>query len=302
MDAMKMDEVKTNVIKQVLEHWGFTNCDIIHRFDVSGSRLVERIRTENGDIILKGIPTNTDEKIIIGNTNAHLYLGNQKGLAPKLILLPDGNTYIKENGYYFYVMEFVSGRQLQETPEDEYLLGQATKKLHELTDYENLCSFDCETEKKVFYEWFQNLEFKNEFDKILDNLPDFSKYPQCFIHTDVGPHNALLNNDGKVVFVDLDDAGLGSKYIDLGWAFIMQFVDFNKETHEMKYRFDLAVAFLKGYYGETTITKDELDMIWSGAIYMHISYMQVYGPDAVWSLWQILQFGIDQKEKLFHML
>ena len=28
----------------------------------------------------------------------------------------------------------------------------------------------------------------------------------------------------------------------------MQFVDYNKETGEIKYRFDLAKAFLKGYY------------------------------------------------------
>ena len=44
--------------------------------------------------------------------------------------------------------------------------------------------------------------------------------------------------------------------------------------------------------------------IWmfSGAIQMHISYMQVYGPYAVDSLWKILKFGIEQKETLWGML
>ena len=35
---------------------------------------------------------------------------------------------------------------------------------------------------------------------------------------------------------------------------------------------------------------------------MHISYMQVYGPYAVDSLWKILKFGIEQKETLWGML
>ncbi len=36
--------------------------------------------------------------------------------------------------------------------------------------------------------------------------------------------------------------------------------------------------------------------------YMHISYMQVYGPCAVDSLWEILKFGMVQKEKLWERL
>lgn len=82
----------------------------------------------------------------------------------------------------------------------------------------------------------------------------------------------------------------------------MHFVDFNHDTGEMKYRFDLANSFLRGYYGEKKITKDEIDMIWSGAIYMHISYMQCFAPDAVEALWQILKFGMKQKEKLYEGL
>lgn len=35
---------------------------------------------------------------------------------------------------------------------------------------------------------------------------------------------------------------------------------------------------------------------------MHISYMQVYGPYAVDSLWKILNFGIAQKETLWELL
>ncbi len=73
---------------------------------------------------------------------------------------------------------------------------------------------------------------------------------------DIGPHNARLNTEGEVIFIDLDDK---------------------------------------------CITKDEIDMIWNGAIYMHIAYMQCYGSDAVDTLWKILKFGIAQKEQMYEM-
>lgn len=288
-------------INKVLKNWGIQDPELVYRYDVSGRRIVYKIGTENGELILKGIPTDTQEKIIIGNTKAHEYLGNQKGLAPKLIYLSDGSTYLKEEQYYFYLMEFVSGRQLEETIEDEFLLGQAAAKLHQLTDFDNLCSFNSEQQKRIFRDWFSERSFKTEYDAILDSLPNFYDYEQCFIHTDIGPHNARLNTEGEVLFIDLDDAGFGSRYIDLGWPFIMQFVDYDKKTHEIKYRYDLAKAFLKGYYGKKSITKDEIDMVWNGAIYMHIAYMQCYGPDAVDTLWKILKFGIEQKERMYEM-
>ncbi|MBO5032364.1 MAG: phosphotransferase [Lachnospiraceae bacterium] len=169
--------------------------------------------------------------------------------------------------------------------------------LHGFRDYAYFSSIN--QDKTRFYNWFAERPFKPEFDRILDELPDFSRYEQCFIHSDLGPHNAMRRNTGEVVLIDLDDAGIGSKYLDLGWAFIMQFVDFNHQTEEMRYRFDLALAFLQGYYGDEVLSQAEYDLIWQGAVYMHISYMQVYGPDAVDSLWKILQYGMDQKRKLW---
>jgi len=67
----------------------------------------------------------------------------------------------------------------------------------------------------------------------------------------------------------------------------------------MNYRFDLAESFLNGYYGREEILREEYDLLWDGAVYMHISYMQCYGPYAVDSLWKILKFGMEQKEVLW---
>lgn len=152
------------------------------------------------------------------------------------------------------------------TVENERLLGELAKQLHSLCGYKYASALN--EDKQRFYDWFSDKPYKEEFDKILDTLPDFGNYDRCFIHT------------------------------DLGWAFIMQFTE-HTEDMRLSYRFDLAKAFLNGYYGENPIPREEYDLLWKGAVYMHISYMQCYGPYAVDSLWSILKYGLEQKEKLW---
>ena len=287
-------------IQAVLGHWKLCNPCTEGQLQEHSPRLIFRIKTDSGQFILKGFPCEIPEATIRSNVQAHLFLGNEKGLAPRLFPLKTGDYHINDQGYWFYLMEFIEGRQMKETPEDEYRLGQAVKVLHTLRGYSLRTPED--QSKRRFYAWFRDRSFVQEFDSVLDSLPDFEKLDQCFIHSDIGPHNAMLRENGKVVFIDLDDAGTGSRYLDLGWPFIMQFVDFNHETAEMKYRFDLAESFLKGYYGETEITREEYDLIFYGAEQMHISYMQSYGPYAVDSLWKILNYGMNQKEKLWDMI
>jgi Ser/Thr protein kinase RdoA (MazF antagonist) len=287
-------------ITNVLKNWGFQETIIEKQFHEDSSRQIFSFTANNKRMLLKGIPDEMSENVIKGNVSAHEYLGNQEQIAPKIICTPDGNNYIHEDGFWFYLMEFIEGRSLEETIEDEYSLGKVARQLHSYTDYQYLSSLN--DDKKVFYEWFTDKEFKKEFDSILDHLPDFEKYDQCFIHTDLGPHNAMMRPDGRVILIDLDDSGIGSKYLDIGWAFIMQFVDYNHETAEMKYRFDLAIAFLQGYYKNEKISRDEYDLIWQGAIFMHISYMKAFGPYAVDPLWNILKYGMCQKDKLWNIL
>ncbi|MBO4695659.1 MAG: aminoglycoside phosphotransferase family protein [Lachnospiraceae bacterium] len=284
----------------VLTNWDLKNPQIEEQIKEGPERPVFVIKADSGKYILKGFSCEMPEPTIESNVEAHRFLGNEKGLAPCIFPTKTGAYYLKDNGYWFYLMEFVEGRQMEETPDDEFRIGQAAAKLHRLQGYRRKSPF--KQSKAGYYEWFRDRSFVKEFDAILDALPDFEKLDQCFVHTDMGPHNTMLRKNGEVVFVDLDDSGIGSRYLDLGWPFIMQFVNFNDDTEEMDYRFDLAESFLKGYYGEAGITREEFDLIFRGAEQMHISYMQSYGPYAVDSLWKILNYGIEQKEVLWNRI
>ncbi len=240
-------------IESVLENWALQDPSVECRLQENSPRLIYRIGTDSGRFILKGFPCGVPETVIQSNVQAHLFLGNEKDLAPRIFPLKTGGYTFCGQGYRFYLMENIEGRQMEETPEDEFRIGQAARKLHGLKGYSLRSPMP--QDKKRFYTWFRDRSFVREFDAILDELPDFEALDQCFVHTDIGPHNAILRQDGSVIFIDLDDAGTGSRYLDLGWPFIMQFVEFDHKTEEMRYRFDLAVSFLKGYFGAEGITR-----------------------------------------------
>lgn len=288
-----------NYCEKAVLNWGFNNIEIVEQFNKDSPRLIFKIRADGCLYILKGISVSKPKSVVLGNTLAHQYLGNRKGIAPRIIELPDGSLFMESDGFRFYITEFITGKPMPATTENEYHLGRLVKQLHTYKDYEYLSGLN--EDKQRFYEWFPKKAFKAEFDVILDTLPDFGEYDRCFIHTDLGPHNTIIGPEGKFILIDLDDAGIGSRYLDIGYAFIMQFVE-HTEDMQLSYRFDLAKAFIDGYYGNNKIPCLEYDMLWNGAVYMCISYMKSFGHDAVDSLWKILKFGMEQKEKLWKML
>lgn len=283
--------------ENALRQWGFTKTETAERFSPDSPRIIHKVTADNEQYIIKGIPDTKPESVIKGNLAAHRYLGSRE-LAPRVFAASDGRYYVKEGGYWFFLMEFIDGEPMKATPENEYLLGQLAKRIHSFGDYD--CPSGLNDDKSRFYGWFPDKSFKAEFDALLDSLPDFGRLDRCFIHTDLGSRNAMIASDGRPVLIDLDDAGNRSRFLDLGWAFIMQFTEHDEEMH-LSYRFDLAKAFLDGYYG-TDVPRSEYDLIWQGAVFMHISYMKCYGEDAVEPLWAILKYGLEQKERLWELI
>lgn len=286
-------------MENIMKHWDFSQIEILEQFRKDSPRLIYKIKVEDRLYLLKGIPLEKLESVIRGNVAAHQFLGNEKGMAPRIFATKNGGFYVKENDFWFYLLEFIDGQLMKATEENEALLGGFAKRYHAFKEYPFQTGLT--EDKRRFYEWFTDKAFKPAFDGILDSLPDFRKLDRCFIHTDLGPHNVIVTPDGRPFLIDLDDAGLGSRYLDLGYPLICQFVEHDDEMN-LWYRFDLAQAFLQGYYGEEKITRQEYDVLWHGAAFMQISYMKCYGEDAVDSLWKILEFGLTQKEALWDIV
>ena len=277
---------------------GIRHAEIIDRYNPDSPRLIYKLRADGKTLILKGIPDTVAETIIEGNVSAHEFLGAY-GLAPALIRFPDGSRYVREGGFWFYMFEFVDGETLTDSDEDERALGALSRRLHSLGGYTSETWFD--GDRAPYYEKYHDRAWKSEFDRLLDGMPEFRTLAQCFIHSDIGPHNAMRKKNGDVVFIDLDDSGTGCRYLDLGYPFIMQYVQ-NGNDGSFGYNFDAAISFLRGYYGDTPPSREEYDLVWQGAVFMHISYMDVWGPDAVERMWHTLQYGLSQKEALWERI
>lgn len=290
---------RRRLAEKVIQNWQFHSVEVLEQLHESSPRLIFKIKADDNLYILKGIPVEKSERVILGNVTAHKYLGNEKGIAPCIFSTKDGCFYVQEYSFWFYLMEYISGNPMENTTEAEFMLGQLVRRLHSCEDYDYPTGLT--EDKQRFYGWFTEKAFKEEFDTILDTIPDLKKYDRCLIHTDLGPHNVMINTDGKAVFIDLDDAGIGNRYLDAGSALTLRYAE-HDDNMNLWYRFDFAKAFLQGYYGEKQITRTEYDLLWHGATYMFISYMQCYGPEAVDSLWRILKFALEQKEKLWELL
>ncbi len=209
-------------INQVSEIWGLGSITV-KNLSSKGQRAVHIIQTDGGNYILKFFPPKIKENLIIKYTESLRYLNTKNPkLAPEIIETFNGDLYSEINGQFAYLMEKIAGRPLQENIEDEYRLGQASARLHQFSDYNIPSCLDIDSIISDMKTKFAEYQFKSEYNKIIDSLPDFNKFKQTFIHTDIGPHNAMIADSNQVIFVDWDDAGQGSPYIDIGYPLITQ--------------------------------------------------------------------------------
>ena len=124
----------------VPEYWPLQKPVIIEQINEDSIRRLFRITTGTQQYVLKGFPGETAETTIKSNAAAHLILGNDNGMAPAIYPTRTGEYYIRHRGYWFYLMEFIEGRQMEETVDDEYRIGRLAKKLHDLNvhDYHKI--------------------------------------------------------------------------------------------------------------------------------------------------------------------
>ena len=292
--------VNDALVLSVMRGHGFESTDIIERYNPDSPRIIYKLAVDGRAFILKGIPDDVAEPIIAGNVSAHEFLGAH-GIAPALIVFPGGERYIRDAGFWFYMFEFVNGRTLTDSEEDERDLGALARRLHSLRGYTLKTWFD--GDRTPYYEKYGDRPFKAEYDRLLDGMPEFRGLEPCFTHSDIGPHNAMRRSDGGCVLIDLDDSGIGCRYLDLGYPFIMQYVRHDDEDGDkFQYNFDAAISFLRGYYGAVCPSREEYDLLWQGAVFMHISYMDCWGEGAVDRQWRILVYGLSRKEALWERI
>lgn len=296
--------------KDILNNWSLKDYRIFDK-KANGERCVYFIQAKGEAFVLKVFSPELTEEYIERYTSALEFVCrlNYK-IGPKIYNTLDNHLYISCNGRYMYLMEYVTGTKLTEDIDDEYELGLAAAKLHSISGYNYNSTIDIDECINNMKMRFLNYEFKKEYDEIIDSLPDFKKYKQSFIHTDIGPHNAIKTENGNIVFIDFDDAGIGSTYLDAGYPLITQFVQFNDripgqappDIERLHFKSYAAKAFYKGYQSITDFGAAERELIFSGAVFMQLMYMPCFGESAVKYMWAILKFALSNKQEIMSAL
>ena len=215
-------------LKVKLGNWELDNPKVNEQFNENSPRLVFRINARSQDYILKGQPCSVSENTVKSNVNAHLFLGNKNGMAPKLYPTKTGEFYICSQGYWFYLMEFIDGRQMED--DFEIRLQQVVRNTLE-TDILQFAEINVATARKLkqlLAIISQSVPFKPNMSSLAtminagrNNLADYFLYMEeagliAQLRDDTGGIRGL----GKVDKVYLDNTNLvyvlGEKEANIG--------------------------------------------------------------------------------------
>lgn len=304
--------MENNSLSNFIEYnWKLTNVSLDQNFQAKGGREVFRIKSNEGFFIVKIYDTKASETEVKRNTEIFDIIKNSGyHNIPSLVKMVDNHTYTTFEERFIFLMEYISGRILTKSNEDEFRLGVEMAHFHKIKSCPIESGVNTKERIRNMLTRFGNYSFKEEYDAVVNNLPDFDTYEKCLIHTDIFPKNAIENDKGETILIDLDDAGFGSKYVDLGYPLITQFVQFKdrlpdtlpQESNEVYFDSETAKSFYEGYSSISPIQPDEKELIFAGAIFMQLMYMPDYGEEAVPFLWKQLKFALEHKVLLMETL
>lgn len=294
------------LIDRIEQVWPLTGVKLGGLQESSGAD-VYRLHTNQGPFMLKLL------RASLGSEQADRYLFVLRFLengdfpVPKVLAARDGQLSVNWEGRRIYIMEYIEGRALAENEREEHELGRMAARLHKITDYPYHTSL---VSKDTLLSCLRGHKIKAEYDRLLLSLPDFSKDKQVLIHTDLCPANAIWTPQGQVVLIDLDDAGMGPRSLDLGYPLICQFIDYEGRLYrrppekgaKLYFKQDIAKAFYTGSFADAAPGREEKEFIFSGAVYRMLEDLAYLPPEALDFRWQHLLYALEIKERLLQVL
>ncbi|MDP4090496.1 MAG: phosphotransferase [Bacillota bacterium] len=284
------------------EVWGFNKLEVNKIIKAGGLKTIYLLETDAGLFILTGLGPSLAITDVLNYVLALDYLSEQPVcVAPRIRKCVDGSLFTRMGNNLVYIVEYIQGRTLKQNPEDEYRLGQAAARLHSFDGFKIESRLRVKDTIGRAYEKFNACPCQDKYYAIIKAIPDFDRLKQGFIHTDIAPHNAIMNKDGEPILIDFDGAGRGSIYIDAGFPLITQFVRFHADG-VIKFNSENAKAFYSGYQSVTKIRFWEKPLIFYGALFWQLMHMPSYIPGGKNEMFEILNFALENKKDLISVI
>ena len=252
----------------IKQYWPLHDITVKSKSPLGGTpRLVHHIVSAEGDFIIKAADESKDATAVARDTAIFAFLGQHNFPAPTLLPAKDSQPFIKHDGRYWYMLSYVRGTQPERTPENYRKLGELTAQLHNLKGYGIATSFTFAKEMELMRQRAADQHTPEEYLRLVNQLPDLSRYPTSLIHTDIGMNNAIQDNKGDIYLIDWDDAGIGTRILDIGFPLICGFL-----SEDLHFETDNASAFYQGYFAHTALTEEERAHIFDAALFYVLMY------------------------------
>ena len=254
------------------KHWPLTHVKLGSILQKSGERVTGEIISDQGKYVYKiADPIKTAEAM--KKDTAVFDVLNEKSFPyiPKLLKTKNLQDFQPLEHKFVYVLEFIEGKNPEQTPETFSKLAEIMVSLHDIKGYPYKTDFKASGVIRDLYKNSESYSFGAEYRKILDQLPNFDQFPQALIHTDIAPNNAIQKPGGSIILVDWDDAGIGTRVLDLGVLVINVFVNENLEYNQAN-----AKAFFNSYLSRKKLTELEINHIFDAGLFFSCMYI-IYG-------------------------
>lgn len=285
--------MKINLEPAFIEQsWPLSNVEL-HEVYRAVPRIVRRISSDQGDYVIKAADPSKDKEAIERDTATFDFLESKQFPAPRLLHATDNQKYVYQDGRFWYVLAYINGNaNIEGTPQNWRAIGRLMGRLHSLDGYTQASDFTCNSEITRMLKRAAKYNIGEEYIKLVRNLPDLSNLSQAFIHTDIGKGNVIQQKDGNLVLVDWDDAGLGTRILDVGFPLICAFVKDNTFEAEN------AKAFYQGYVSKVTLNAEEQAHLFDAALFFILSYSIFDGFGVHQENWQKAQFAVAHRKEI----
>lgn len=278
---------------QLSTHWPLINPRIVNELKNSGGRTVYEVRDDNARYILKRAGPSKNSTAVMKDAEVFVFLNEAGFPAPTLIKTVDGATYAEEDTSLFYLLSYIDGSEPDRNVVDYAGLGELTARLHTLEGYGNETEFTAAAEVPRMIKRAERFDIDPRYIELVNDLPDFSALPKCLIHTDIGAQNALKEASGQIVLIDWDDAGIGTRILDLGFPLICDFV-----SKDLVFDADRARAFYSSYAKKVALTDAEKSHLFDAGMLYALSYTIFDDSGFVEDQWNKVLYALDHKDDI----
>lgn len=281
----------------VSDTWPLSGVNDIHLLKQSGKRRVFRLNSEQGKYIVKIADSSKDREKIIKDTEILRFFEAASYPAPRLLQTRKGDNFIEDDEGFIYSISFIEGSEPEKNIANYAQLGEITARLHAVDGYKTSTDFTAITEIPRMLARANKFNVDSRYAELVNLLPDFEPLPQCLIHTDIGSHNSIQQSDGQIILVDWDDAGIGTRILDLGFPLICDFM-----TNELVFEEDRAKAFYQAYSSRIELTDTEKKYLFDAGMFYALSYTIFDDSGFVEGQWRKVLAALEMKDEILACL